>query len=145
MSSGQAHGVTSDRETARREAKANLLLALYSHASHDLELSRDDANRLRDELADVRKDCEQASGRLREADRQFQEVNGQSREADRQLADARKEMERLHRQLGDVLNERDRLAEGNAQLQQQHDALRASTSWRATAPIRAMARLIKRQ
>jgi chromosome segregation ATPase len=155
MSSGQAHGMTSDRDTARSEAKANLLLALYSHASHDLELSRAEAEVLRSQLADLRREFEQASrqlGELGETSRQLGEANrqlGQTRlhlgEANRQLGEAHSETERVHRQLHSALSEVDRLTERNAHLERQFNAVLTSTSWRVTAPIRAVARVIKRQ
>jgi len=114
---------TSDRETTRAKAKANLLLALYSHVSHDLEQTRADADRLRLELGALRGDFEQAS---------------------RLLGEARAEVERVHGELNRTTNERDRLAMRIAELQQQHDATVNSTSWRITAPIRALTRVIKR-
>jgi len=113
----------SDRETARAEARANLLLALYSHVSHDLEQTRAEADHLRLELGAVR---------------------GEFDGTRRHLGEARAEVERVHSQLNQTMNERDRLALRVAELQQQHDAIVASTSWRITAPIRALTRLMKR-
>jgi septal ring factor EnvC (AmiA/AmiB activator) len=114
---------TSDRETARASAKANLLLALYSHVSHDLEQTRAEADRLRLELGAVRGEFDQTR---------------------RHLGEARAEVERVHGQLNQTTNECDRLAVRIAELQQQLDALVNSTSWRITAPIRALTRVIRR-
>jgi hypothetical protein len=127
MSSAPASSASSDREMAKLQAKANLLLALYSHVSHDLERSRVEVALLRKELADIRRECEQAH---------------------RRLGEARGDVERVHGQLNLLLQERDRLAvraHELEQLQQQHDALLNSTSWRITAPVRAVARIAKRQ
>jgi uncharacterized protein (DUF3084 family) len=121
--SERAKSSGSDREMARLQARSNLLLALYSHAAHDLERTRVEADTLRNELAEVRRDFEMAH---------------------RQLGEARDEVERVHRELGETRNERDRLAERAAQLQQQLAAVIASTSWRITAPIRAVTRATKR-
>jgi hypothetical protein len=43
------------------------------------------------------------------------------------------------------MNERDRLAMRAADLQQQHEAIVNSASWRITAPIRTLTRVMKRQ
>jgi hypothetical protein len=110
MSSEQPNSRVSGRETARLEAKANLFLALYSHASHDLERVRAEADRLRGELT-------QAHTAREHARMEFERVLGETR---RQL---------------DLQTER------TAQLQEQHDAVLNSTSWRMTAPIRAVTRL----
>ena len=127
MSSAPASSTTSDRAMAKLQAKANLLLALYSHVAQDLEHSRAEVDLLRKELADVRRELEQAH---------------------RHLGEARADVERVHGQLTHMLQERDRLtvrAHELEQLQQQHAALLNSTSWRITAPIRAVARIAKRQ
>lgn len=113
MSSEQSNSTIAG-ETARLQAKANLLLALYSHASHDLERTRGEADRLRDELAGARTARERA----------------------------RMEFERV---LGETRHELNRLTERAAQLQERHDTVLNSTSWRMTAPIRAMTRLMRRQ
>ena len=114
MSSEQSNSTVSGRETARLEAKANLLLALYSHASHDLERTRAEAARLRGELTEAHTARDQA----------------------------RMEVERVRGEMGTELN---RLAGRTAHLQEQHDAVLNSTSWRMTAPIRAVTRLMRRQ
>ena len=154
MSSGQP--LPSDREMAKVQAKANLLLALYSHASdelermraevddlrshatRDLEGARAEADSLRRKLADVRSELANARGELADA-------RGELADAHREFADARKDLERVQRELGETRHARDRSTERNSRLQQQHDALLASTSWRITAPIRAVARIAKRQ
>jgi hypothetical protein len=114
MSSEQSNSTISGRETARLEAKANLLLALYSHASHDLERTRAESEQLRGELTEA--------------------------QAGRELA--RMEVERVR---GEMQIELNRLAERAAQLQERHDAVLNSTSWRMTAPIRAVIRSMRRQ
>jgi predicted RNase H-like nuclease (RuvC/YqgF family) len=119
-----ANKVTSDHEMARAQAKTNLLQALYSHVSHDLEQTRAEANRLRLELGALRGEFEQTH---------------------RHLGEARAEVERVHGQLNHTLNERDRLTVRIQELQQQHDVVMNSTSWRVTAPIRALTRVMKRQ
>jgi hypothetical protein len=53
-------------------------------------------------------------------------------------------VERVHDQLNQTMNERDRLAVRADQLQQQHNAVLNSASWRITAPIRALTRVMKR-
>jgi len=116
--------MTSDREKARAQARSNLLLALYSHVSHDLEQRRAEADRLRLELGALRGEFEQTRGHL---------------------VEARAEVERVHGQLNQTLNERDRLAVRSAELQRQYDAVVSSTSWRITAPVRALTRVMKRQ
>jgi hypothetical protein len=68
--SEQANG-TADRAMANVEAKANLLLALYSHAAHELELIRAEADRLRGELADVRRDFEIADKARKDVERTY--------------------------------------------------------------------------
>jgi hypothetical protein len=113
----------SDGEVTRAKARANLLLALYSHVAHDLEQTRAEADRLRLELGALR---------------------GHFEETRRHLGEARAEVEGVHSQLNQTMNERDRLAVRVAELQQQHDAVVASTSWRITAPIRAVTRVMKR-
>jgi len=115
MTSEQANSMTSGRETARLQARANLLLALYSHACQDLERVR------------------------LETDRLCREVRQQ---ADRQLAEMRAEVDRVHRDTGSELH---RLAERAAQLQERLDAVLNSTSWRMTAPLRVLSRLIGRR
>jgi len=118
-----ANTVTSDRDTARAQAKTNLLLALYSHVAHDLELRQAEADRLRLELGALRGEFEQTH---------------------RHLGEARAEVERAHGQLNQTQNERDRLAVRAHELEQQLDALLRSASWRITAPIRALTRVMKR-
>ena len=121
--SEQASMRTSDREVARAQAKMNLLLALYSHVAHDLELRQAEADRLRLELGALR---------------------GEFERTHRHLGEARAEVERVHDQLNQTMNERDRLAVRADQLQQQHNAVLNSASWRITAPIRALTRVMKR-
>ena|ERR1043165_89742 len=118
-----ANRMASHREMARAQAKTNLLLALYSHVAHDLELRQAEIDRLRRELAALRGEFELTY---------------------RHLGEARTEVERVHGQLNQTMNERDRLAVRGDQLQQQHDAVLASASWRITAPIRALTRMMKR-
>jgi hypothetical protein len=60
------------------------------------------------------------------------------------LGDARAEVERVHGQLNQTMNERDRLAVRADELLQQHEAVLNSASWRVTAPIRALTRVLKR-
>jgi len=117
-----ASRITSDREV-RTQAKTNLLLALYSHVAHDLELRQAEADRLRLELGAIRGEFEQTQ---------------------RHLGEARAEVERVHGQLNQTMNERDRLAVRADQLQLQHDAVVNSASWRITAPVRALTRVVKR-
>jgi len=113
----------SDREMARAQAKTNLLLALYSHAAHDLEQKRAEADRLELELGALR---------------------GQFEQTHRHLGEARAEVERVHGQLNQTMNGRDRLAARADELQQRHDAVLNSASWRVTAPIRALTRVLRR-
>jgi septal ring factor EnvC (AmiA/AmiB activator) len=119
-----AKAMTSGRETARAQARRNFLLAFYSHVSHDLDQTRAEADRLRLELGALRGEFEQTR---------------------RHLGEARAEVERVHGQLNQTQNERDRLTVRTAELQQLHDQLVTSTSWRITAPIRALTRVMKRQ
>src|SRR2546423_796684 len=121
MSSGQVHRMSSDRETARTQARANLLLALYSHVSHDLEQTRADGDLVRSHLSDTRREFEAQLSAVRS-----------------ELELARKEVERLHWQLHETNNERQRVSERLAHLEQEHAAVLSSTSWRITAPIRAV-------
>lgn len=117
MCSEHSNSGISSRETARLEAKANLLLGLYSHTSNDLERARAEVDQLRGELAEVHS----------------------------MLAQARLEAERVHSEMADLgrlMGERVR--ELNC-LAEQHDAVLNSTSWRITAPMRAATRLIQRQ
>ena len=122
--SEKVNSMPSDCEIATATAKTHLLLALYSHVSHDLERTRSEADRLRNELTDVRRELDQA---------------------ERQLGEARDDVTRVHRQLHETLTALDRATEGAAQLRQQHEALLNSTSWRITAPIRAVTHVAKRQ
>jgi hypothetical protein len=106
---------------AKLQAKANILLALYSHVAHDLERTRaearTEADLLRGILADVRGDLESTQ---------------------QQLAYARAERDAEHQRA-------EHLASDLAHLQRQHDVVLSSTSWRITAPVRAAARIAKRQ
>jgi hypothetical protein len=131
--SGQAP--PADRGMAKVQAKADLLLALYSHASDELERVRAEADRFRSRAAE---DLEHERA---ESDRLRREVAGVRGE----FADACKEMERLQQELAATRHERDLLTQRSTQLQQQHEALLASTSWRVTAPIRVVTRAMKRR
>ena len=123
MPSEPPNTTASDRETARLEAKANLLLALYSHASDELERTRAEADDLR--------------GRWAEAENLRRQLRAE-------LEQAREELERVHRKLGEARHECDRLTERASQLDKRHQAVLNSTSWRMTAPIRALAGVMKR-
>lgn len=112
-----------NREMALAQARTNLLMALYAHVSQDLEQTRAEADRLRLELGALRGEFEQAC---------------------RHRDEARAEVQRAHGQLNAAQNERDRLTVRTAELQQQHDTVVNSTSWRITAPIRALTRAMKR-
>src|SRR3954464_15933235 len=114
---------TSDREMARAQAKTNLLLALHSHVAHDLEQKRAEADRLNLELGALRGEFEQTH---------------------RHLDEVRAEAHRVHGQLNQTINERHRLALRTDQVQQPHDALLNSASWRITAPIRHVQGVLKR-
>jgi hypothetical protein len=131
--SGQA--LPADRGMAKVQAKADLLLALYSHASDDLERMRAEADHLRSRAAD---DLGRARAEADSLRRELADVR-------REFSGAHKEMGRLQRELAETRHERDLLTQRSAQLQQQHEALLASTSWRVTAPIRVAARAMKRQ
>src|SRR4051794_10467917 len=116
--SGQA--LPSDREMAKVQAKADLLLALYSHASDDVERMRAEADRFRSRAAEGLEHERAESDRLR------RELAGVHKE----FADACKEMGRLQQELAATRRERDLLTQRSAELQRQHEALFASTSWR---------------
>jgi hypothetical protein len=103
VSSEQTASTPPQEELAQTKARANLLVALYAHATHDLE-------RVTRERDDVRGE----------------------------LAHARTEIQRLKDELAHS-------AVRAKQQQQRYAALLESTSWRMTAPLRALVRLFKRE
>jgi hypothetical protein len=121
MSSAAASSTTSDREMAKLRAKANLLLALYSHVAQDLELARAEARIEADLLR-----------------RQLAGLHGELESAQQQHAHARAERDSARQQV-------ERLTSDLAHRQRQYDVILSSTSWRITAPVRAVARIATRQ
>lgn len=101
MSSEQTASTT-QQELVRTEARANLLVALYAHVTHECDRVREERDQARVELAQ-----------------------------------ARSEIERLGNELGQS-------AARATELRQRHAAFLDSTSWRVTAPLRALGRLFKR-
>ena len=100
--SGTETSTAPEQELTQAKARANLLLALYANATHDLEQSK--------------RECDDVRG---------------------ELAQARGEIHRLSNDLGYVTAR-------TTELQQRHASLLNSTSWRVTAPLRALGGLIKR-
>lgn len=92
-----------EQELAQTRAKANLLVALYAHVTHDLEQLLRERDSLRSEL-------DQARG---------------------EATHMRAEVQRLNNELG--------------QSDARATELQHSTSWRVTAPLRALGRLLKRR
>ena len=99
-----------EQELAQTRAKANLLVALYAHVTHDLEQLIRERDSLRGELDHARGEA----------------------------AHMRAEVQRLNNELGHS-------SARATELQQQHAALLNSTSWRVTAPLRALGGLLKRR
>jgi hypothetical protein len=96
----------------------------------ELAQTRARANLLVALYAHVAHDLEQST---RERDR----LRGEVDQARDELAQARSEIQRLNNELAQS-------AARDMELQQRHAALLDSTSWRVTAPLRALGRLIKR-
>jgi O-antigen chain-terminating methyltransferase len=116
MSCEQTDSTAPELELAKIKARADLLLALYTHVAHDLEQAQSERERLRDER-------DQARG---------------------ELVHARSELRRFN---DDLHLARVELGQGTlraAEMQQRYEALLSSTSWRLTAPVRALVRLVKR-
>ena len=104
---------TLSQQLAHAKARADLLLGLYAHASHDLKIAQQECDRLHQELAQVQKERSHS-------------------------------LDQMQAQLARVEAELARSAAYATELEAQRLALLASSSWRVTAPIRALGRLAKR-
>jgi septal ring factor EnvC (AmiA/AmiB activator) len=136
MSPERTDDTASELELAKIRARANLLLALYAHVSHDLEQSHSERDSLRGELDRTRAELDQARGKLGRVQGELQHARG--------------ELERVHGELSrrdnDLHLSRVELGRSTllaTELQQRLDDILNSTSWRLTAPLRALARLVK--
>jgi hypothetical protein len=103
-------------DLAKLEARSNLLLALYTHLAHDLEQTQRERDRLNTELA----------------------------ETQNELARARIEIEHRGKVIAHKDAELEHSAARIADMEHRHAVLLSSTSWRVSAPIRALGRLTKR-
>jgi hypothetical protein len=99
-------------------------------SEHELARAKARANLLTALYAHVAHDLEQST-------RERESLRDERDQARRDLAHARTELQRLNNELGQS-------AACATELQQRHAALLNSTSWRVTAPLRALGRLVKR-
>jgi SAM-dependent methyltransferase len=138
LAEAAAEGAALRTDLAARDAHAALLAeeAVTRQASFDAALARLQAERASLE-AEAQAAEERQAAALRES---LAEARSRIAEAERQAGEAASEAQALRARLAEL---EPRLASGDA-ARLQVEALHASTSWRATAPLRALGRLLGR-
>lgn len=116
-----------ETDVLKLEARANLLLALLSHARQELQQQKD-----------------LFQDHLEHRDSRISELDNEVRRRDGRISELHDEVRRRGGQIDELKNELARLRATERNLKMTVAALMQSTSWRITAPLRAMGRAVKK-
>jgi chromosome segregation ATPase len=127
----------SDLKVVKLGAKANLLMALLSDSDQNLESHKKEILRRDGELTHLRGEIERRDGELAR-------LRGEIERRDRELGALRGQIERYDAELRLTAQQMTAIVRSREQALDANAMFLHSTSWRITAPLRALGRFVKR-